>query len=168
MYKQDWLSVVITLIAGIFTGAYFYTTGFLPLVNNGVADDRIALTEFSVTADMYGGCRNVCPSFHVNNDGEYRVIYGADDNGERLTREGVLPLNISRQLKVNLTPEALAIESEPVDPESCNSDVDGLDLIYEITVAGETYFLDSCGTAVDGDGELWQSLATVWDYFNTI
>ena len=52
-----------------------------------------------------------------------------------------------------------------IEPAICNSYTDGIDVVYEITLDGKEYTLDSCGTAVEASSRLWEVLSSIWTYF---
>ena len=164
MKKQDLLSILITFVAGMLGGVYLYLTGFAPLESKVSLPDAVALAQFTMVSDVYGGCRDTCPSFQLVNDGTYRYLYTPEAGAEKIVRQGTLPITLQRRLKDALSPETLEIQSRAIQPAICNSYTDGIDVLYDITLAGEQYVLDSCGTAVDTNSELWQVFRDIWDY----
>ncbi|MCB9815623.1 hypothetical protein H6785_03555 [Candidatus Nomurabacteria bacterium] len=168
MKKQDLVSILITFAFGVFGGGYLYLTGFAPLENKVSLPDVVALSQFVLVSDTYGGCRDNCPSFQVVNDGSYRYLYVPTDGTGQVVRQGTLPSSIQRKLKSVLDPEKLSAQAESIQPTSCNSFSDGVDVVYDITLAGEQYILDSCGTAVDRNSELWLTLRSIWEYLQTL
>ena len=87
---------------------------------------------------------------------------------DQVLRQGSIPSSLKRKLQRALTTKALAQQSQPRAPAVCNSYSDGIDVKYEITIEGNKYNLDSCGTAVDGSGQLWITLGLIWDYYETL
>lgn len=168
MVKQDFLSVLITLAVGLFAGFYLYLAGFAGVVADMSVPDRIAVSEFTIVGDVYGGCRDACPSFQVVNGGSYRYFYTPEAGAEQILRQGTLPLDLQRQLKLTLTKDALSVESEQIEPSFCDSYADGIDILYEVTLNDEKFILDSCGTAVVAEGSLWTTLSSIWAYFETL
>lgn len=167
MKKQDVLSIFATFLVGFFAGGYFYLTNLAGFVSEVKTPDEEKVSEFIIVADVYGGCRDTCPSFQIQNDGTYRYLYTAEAGAEKVMRKGELPPRMLRQLRTIATVEALEEQSVPTEPPVCDSYTDGIDVEYEITLDGVVYTLDSCGTAVVGDGELWMGLQSIWDYFET-
>lgn len=164
MQKQDWISVLITFTVGFVAGGYLYLTGFAEVKQRVEVPDSETVTELSIISDAYGGCRNLCPSFLIKHDGSYRYLYHLQDGNEPIIKEGNLPLSYRLQLKKHLVAEELTKQSKSSIPNSCASYVDGADFMYQITLDNVEYKLDSCGTAIDKDSELWQSLRNVWIY----
>lgn len=167
--KPDYLSVLVTFVMGLIAGAYLYTTEAAEfIVELTVPNKAEEVIEFTVESEAYGGCREVCPSFQVQYDGSYRYVYTPGIGQPQVLRQGSLPLPVLREVRNALSEKALARQSQPVEPVVCNSYTDGIDVKYEITFAEQEYTIDSCGTAVDGKGALWQSLNGIWSYFETV
>ena len=57
------------------------------------------------------------------------------------------------------------MQSTTIEPAFCESFVDGIDVVYKITLDGVLYELDSCGTDVVADSVLWQTVGEIWTYF---
>lgn len=168
MKRQDIISIFITFAVGIFAGAYLYLTDFASVVSKVTVPDVEEAFEFSIVGDVYGGCREACPSFQVVNDGAYRYIYTPEAGQAQILRQGTLPTQLQRQLRTTLTKEELLKQSKTLTPALCNSYTDGIDVKYEVTIDGEVYIIDSCGTAVDGESQLWTTLGSVWDYYENL
>lgn len=166
--KQDMISILLTFGMGFVAGVYLYIVGFGAFMAQIAVPDQERASEFVIIADMYGGCRSDCPSFQVQSDGEYRYLYVPQVGQETVLRQGTLPLTLQRELRSVVTGRALRQQSVVVEPEACNSFVDGVDVAYDITLGGEEYVIDSCGTAVVGDSELWLALNRIWEYFDSL
>ena len=164
MKKNDLLSMLVTFVVGLFAGSYLYTTGFADTVAKYTTPDVESVSEFSVASYVYGGCRNACPSFRVENDGSYRLFYTPVAGAEQVLRQGTLPFTLQRQLNNTLIVSDLVVQSQPREPALCNSFADGIDIRYEITVEDTQYELNSCGTTVDGEGKIWKVLDDVWNH----
>ena len=147
---------------------YLFLTGFAPMESKVSLPDAVALAQFVMVSDVYGGCRDACPSFQLVNDGSYRYLYTPTAGAEQIVRQGTLPISLQRQLKKALSPADLEAQSRSINPALCNSYTDGIDVLYDITLAGKQYFLDSCGTDVDTSGALWITLNNIWDYLETL
>jgi len=87
MKKSDLVSIGITFLVGIFAGGYLYLVGFASVITYITVPSEEKLSELSVTADMYGGCRNACSSFQITADGVYKILKADDDNEMVLTRD---------------------------------------------------------------------------------
>ncbi len=164
---KDAPSIIITFVVGFMAGGYLYLTNFAPLANELTAPDLEDISELSIVSEVYGGCRDACPSFQVVKDGSYRYLFTPAAGQEQIIREGTLPFQLRRELNVEITPAVLKVQSRPIQPSICNSYTDGIDIKYEITLDGVEYVIDSCGTAVDGESDLWQTLSDVWNYYET-
>ncbi len=172
MKKQDILSIIITFAFGLLGGMFLYMTGGAASLDNKLAvpeekELEEKVSEFAIVSDVYGGCREACPSFQILNDGSYRYYRTPAAGAEPVLRQGTLPLPLQRQLRKALVAETLERESLEIEPSVCNSFTDGIDVKYEITLDGEKYEINSCGTAVDDNGVLWTTLSAIWDYFET-
>lgn len=168
MRGQDIISVLITFTAGVLAGGFLYLTG-----GAATEDSKIAvpvaekLSEFTIVGDVYGGCRDACPSFQVLNDGSYRYYRTPAAGAEKVLRQGTIPINLQRELKAVVTVPILEKQSKKIEPAVCNSFADGIDVKYKITLDNIDYVVDSCGTTVDDKGQLWTTLGSIWDYFET-
>ena len=169
MKRRDIANILFTFIVGLVAGVYLYFWGFAPTVNKvETVVEEVGVT-LTVTAEAYGGCDRTdsCPSFYIADTGSYRFFYTPRVNAEQVRREGALPLAMQRDLKRYATESALTSYSQPTSPAMCNSFADGIDVEYRIELEGELYVLDSCGTDVNPNGLLWQTLSSIWDYFET-
>jgi len=165
--KNDRLSILITFLVGFFVGGYLYLTNFAGFISKIETPDIEKVSEFTIVADVYGGCRNMCPSFQIQNDGSYRYLYTPAAEAEQVMRKGTLSRELQLSIRAVVTEEALLAQSKSITPALCNSYTDGIDVKYAVTLDGETYTLDSCGTAVVAESALWTTLGTVWDFFET-
>lgn len=168
MKRQDLVNILFTFVVGLVAGMYLFFAGFAPTTNsieNAVEEIGDTLV---VTGEAYGGCDRpgTCPSFNIADGGEYRYSYTPRGASSQVLREGSLPLSIQQDLRRYATPNALMQFSQSVDPVMCESYVDGIDVRYTIELESETYVLDSCGTDVNADTLLWQTLGGLWDYFD--
>lgn len=168
MKKSDIISILITFLVGAFAGSYLYLTGFAPIEAEITVPDVREVSQFEIVGDVYGGCRDTCPSFQLLNDGSYRYLYTPSFGAEQVIREGKLPYELNRKLHNTLTESELSIQSQVIKPATCNSYVDGIDVVYKISLNDKIFTINSCGTAVDGESELWKTLGKIWTYYETI
>lgn len=168
MKRQDTLSILITFTVGFIAGGYLYVTHFSKILNPDSVETAESASEFTIIGEAYGSCNSVCPSFQVVKDGSYRYQFTAEAGQEKSIKSGTLPLDVQRTVKKVLVEENLVEQSQPVTPTDCNSRNNAIDVRYKISLEGAEYTLDSCGTAVDGEGELWNGLAKIWSYFQTV
>lgn len=164
MKRQDVLSILITFVVGFSAGLYLYTVEFAANVTKLAIDDEESASEFVIVGEMYGGsCAGRCPAFQVTKQAAFRYLYYASDAAATASiREGRLPTALYRDLRRVLQPTDLALQAKPVAVQQCASDTGGIDVFYEITLEGEEYLIDSCGTAYNPQSELWQTLTRVW------
>jgi hypothetical protein len=167
MKSQDLLSVLITFVVGVFAGGYLYLNEAAPVLSKLSVPTVEKVSQFTVVGDVYGGCRDTCPSFQLVEDGTYRYLYTPAAGAEQVVRAGKLPRELHDRLRSTLITSALETQSSVIQPAICNSYTDGIDILYDITVDGKQYQLNSCGTAVKAEGGLWSALSSVWDYFET-
>lgn len=167
MKKADMLSLLVTFCVGFFVGGFLYITEVAPTATVSAVPSKEAVASFSITSEVYGGCRDACPSFRVENDGSYRYFYSPIVGEEPVSRKGSLPSKLQKELHKVLVPAQLTAQAKPKQPVVCNSYTDGIDVSYEIEIDGNKYKLNSCGTTVDGNSALWKKLGEVWDYFET-
>jgi hypothetical protein len=168
MKKSDILSILITFIFGLFAGAYLYLTGFASFESKITIPDVKGVSKFTIVGDVYGGCQDTCPSFQITDDGSYRYIYTPAVNAEKVLQQGKLSYELYKKLQKVLTENELVRQSRPIKPATCNSYVDGIDVVYEITLNNKVYTINSCGTSADAESELWITLGEVWTYYETI
>jgi hypothetical protein len=165
MRREDILSVLLTFLVGVIAGGYFYISNAAGLLTKLETPDVEKVSEFVIVADVYGGCRSTCPSFQVQNDASYRYLYTPGVGAEKIIRQGQISRELMTQLRKVITKETLMQQATKIQPAVCNSYTDGLDITYEISLDGEVFVLNSCGTDVDSDSALWQTLGGVWDFF---
>lgn len=168
MQRQELISVLITFVVGFIAGGYLYVGHFTKLYGPDSVSTQEVAQEFSITGEAYGSCGSACPAFMLTRDGTYRYRYSSELGQPAIVREGTLPLNIQRTVKRALNVEVLENESKIVDAVVCNSLNGGVDIRYKIFYEGIEYVIDSCGTAVTDNGELWSSLNEIWRYLQTI
>ena len=167
MKRQDVLSILITFTVGLFAGGYIYLTGFAPTVANREVPSAETFNQLVVESEVYGGCRNSCPSYQVLGDGSYRYLYSPSFEADQVLKTGNIPFGLRRDLQRTLTADELEKQSRETSPALCESFSDGIDVRYEITLENTVYELDTCGTAVDTNSALWLNLNRVWDYLET-
>ena len=168
MERKDILSLLITFVVGIISGAFLYTTHFSKIISPDRVATQADTEEFTIIGEAYGSCTDVCPAFQLLKDGSYRYQYVVEVGQPKTIKEGTLPIDIQNAVKKHLIQAALVKQSQPIEPTDCNSYQSGIDVRYKITLKGAEYELDSCGTNVDGNGPLWESLTDVWTYFGKI
>jgi hypothetical protein len=166
MSGKEIASILVTALVGFCFGIYVYFFGFLELVEPQ-RPAQVTAGEFSVVSEVYGGCRDQCPSFQILGNGSYRYLYTPAIGAEQVIRDGSLPRSLRRDIEQFVTPAALVVQAESTQPAVCNSYTDGIDVRYRITVDDEIYVLDSCGTNINPESPLWQTLVNIWVYFET-
>lgn len=153
-----------TFFVGVTAGAYIFLVGFASTVATLEVPDQEKIEELVIESDVYGGCREACPSFQVLGDGSYRYLYSVSYDEPQVIQSGSIPFSLRRELLKNLTTQALTTQSQSITPAICSSYSDGIDVRYTITRDGSKYILDTCGTRVDTNSPLWISVKKIWDY----
>jgi hypothetical protein len=168
MKRSDLLNILFTFVVGLVVGVYMFFAGFAP--TTAIIEDTVQEIgqTLIVTGEAYGGCdrSGTCPSFNIADNGSYRYSYTPRGATSQVLREGSLPLALQQDLKRYATVVALDQFSQSIDPIMCESFVDGIDVRYVIELEGAVYELDSCGTNVDANTKLWETLAGLWYYFD--
>jgi hypothetical protein len=168
MEKDDLLSILITAVIGFVGGGYLYIAHF----NKLYAVDTVATQEeqeqFTLVGEAYGSCGTNCPAFQVKNDGGYRYRYYTEVGQPPTLREGTLPLSEQRAIKRALDVNALEEQSESIAAVDCNSTTGGVDIRYMVTYKGAQYKIDSCGTMVDAEGDIWVAFSSIWQYLQSV
>jgi hypothetical protein len=169
MKRQDILNILFTFVVGVVVGVYVFFAGFAPTTQKIETVVKDIGQSLVITGEAYGGCdrANTCPSFNIANNGTYRYAYFLRNVEQQVLREGSVPLALQQKLKRYATRDALQALSDPLDPIMCESYTDGIDVRYTVELENEQYVLDSCGTTVDPDTMLWQTLSEMWNYFQT-
>lgn len=168
MKKDDLISIWITIIVGLVGGAYLYVAQFTKLYGNDGVETQEEQLEFSMTAEAYGSCGTNCPAFQVKNDGTYRYRYYTEVDQPPTVREGTLPFSEQRTVKRALSEDVLQEQSQVVSPAGCNSATGGIDIKYNVVYKAKQYQINSCGTAVDSESELWSAFSAIWQYLQTV
>lgn len=168
MQKQELLSILITFVVGFLAGAFLYLNVFPTMIQSDGIGSLADQEAFEITSQAYGGCRDTCPAFQIAADATYRYQYTATVGEDPVLRSGTLPRSLQRDIRREVTARAVAIQTTQIPPQDCPSQVDGIDVRYDITIDGATYRLDSCRTDVDFASDAWLVLNDIWTYFNDI
>lgn len=168
MEKDDLISIIITIIVGLVGGAYLYVAHYTKLYGQDEVETQQEQAEFSMVAEAYGSCGTNCPAFQIKNDGSYRYRYFTEINQPPTLREGTLPLSEQRELRRALDESTLNEQSQSIPLDTCNSATGGVDIKYSVVYKAQQYQIDSCGTAVDSESDLWQAFGKVWQYLKTV
>ena len=170
MKRQDVLSILFTFVVGALGGGYLYVAHFSKVIAPDTVQTEAQAAVFVIESESYGGCHADCPSFQVLGDGSYRYKYAAQVDAEKTIKSGTLPLEVQRVVRQVLETKELVAQSQvqSLEPSDCNSFLDGIDVRYNVTIDGAEYTLDSCGTAIDYQSDLWNGLAQLWNYFKTV
>ena len=169
MSHQDKLSILITFIIGILAGGYLYLTGFATTFKLPEATTDDVYAEFVIIGESYGACKQTgdCLSFQLLENGKYRALFG-DGSREAVTHEASIPFSLRRELKANLTPTQLTLESRLLNNSVCQFGNEGTNYRFRISRDEVSYVLDTCLTDVDYNGLPWQTLVKLWNHFTTV
>lgn len=168
MQKDDLVSIIVTAVIGFVGGGYLYVAHFTKLSAPDEVASQAEQEQFSLTAKAYGSCGDTCPAFQITHDGKYRYRYYTDINEPPTVRDGTLPLSEQRTIKRALVEEELVAQSEAVAASGCGSSLGGIDIEYTVVYKAKTYQIDSCGSAVDSEGDLWMAFSVIWQYLQTV
>jgi hypothetical protein len=168
MKRQDVWSIIFTFVVGAFGGGYLYVAHFSKIIAPDNVQTQSQASAFVIESEAYGSCGTDCPSFQVQGNGSYRYQYATAAGAEKTIKSGTLPLDVQQVVKKVLETRALVAQSQPANPSACNSKSGGVDIKYAVTIEGAQYNLDSCGTTVDDQSDMWNGLAQIWNYFKTL
>lgn len=148
----DIFILLLTLAVGFAAGSYIYFIGFREIDIDPV--NPRSINQFEIAVSTYGGCQVLgqCRAYRLLPSGEYVSVVGEESVTGTLDEDDLTAL---KQALVEADLTAMATVTEP---EFCESWVDGIDIEYDITLEGASYQLDTCGTTVDVDDELIETL----------
>ena len=167
MKSQDVLLLITTCVMGFVFGMYAFFTGYSPMARVVETQVEEWTGELVIVGEAYGGCSRLdtCPTFRIASNGSYRYFYYPSGARDAVLREGEISRTQLAALRRVASEDDLQVSSRPTNPAFCESYTDGIDVRYVVTRDGVDYRLDSCGTDVQSDGELWQTLSQLWTYF---
>ena len=166
MKRQDVMSILFTALIGFVGGGYLYVTHFSKLIQPDTVQTVSQAEAFTIIGEAYGSCGVDCPSFQILNDGSYRYQYAQSAGSQKSIKSGTVPLQIQGSVKAALNTETLIVQSKALSAPNC--DQSSINYRYKVTYDGAEYLLDSCTTALNGTGDVWNSLVETWNYFETI
>jgi hypothetical protein len=159
MTHQDRISIIITFIIGMAVGSYLYFAGFLPTYHlPDMVADQGTYDSFVLIADAYGQCAvtNNCLSFQLLADRSYQAVIGD------LSVSGDVSRSALRQLLSQVTRAELTRQSTSLPVPNCHYGGDeATNFRFVFTFEGVNYRLDTCESAIDYSGPLWQALRAV-------
>lgn len=152
--------MLVTLVVGMIVGAYLYVFGFSQQFTffGGLTEDRSSL---SMSGNAYGGCERggVCGSFQLQSDGTFRTLLPSiGRTSTRVQYEGELSASQMREIRQVFTGRGAPAFGQAIVPDSCASDVDGIDYVVRVSVGGTTYTFSTCDTAIARDATAMQVL----------
>ena len=161
MTKQQLVTLILTFVTGLFTGVYLFVTYFAPqYVDDGVSE--VNTQDITIIGEQIGGCQmlGICPSFRLDGDRDLSYIeaHGLnDDTPSPKTRK------LSRAVYGDLQNMIEQADFEELGkPGSvCKAAADGVDYVYRVSLNGEEFKLDSCGTRFYGS-DLYYELQKLW------
>ena len=167
MNGKEIISILLTLIVGFCFGIFLYFTGFIGIFEKPNVQTQTAANSFTIISEVYGSCLSSCPSFQIASDGSYRYLFTPAAGEEQIIRDGSLARSLRRDISQFVTAAALDAQSQKIQPSVCNSYTDGIDVKYRVTISSDLYVLDTCGTDIDINSNLWKTLVKIWSYFET-
>lgn len=162
MLKHLYILLISTFIAGFLTGVYVYMVNRIQTESTPTDNNP---KGFVIVADMYGGCEmfGQCPSYRLLQNGSYTYIIDSRE-GEG----GIYEDNISRQRKAEILLLLKETDFEAIEDSeftgTCPIAFDGPAYSFEIFFDGETYNIDTCIEAVEGE-PLIDSLIDYFEIF---
>jgi len=164
--KQDLLSILITFTVGLVAGAFVYFNGLSFKSSTVPKEDSYA--NFTIIGEAYGSCQNsVCLSYQLLADGSYRAIVYKMGSGQ-VIKEGFINNQLRNELIKNLDTKTLEHQSRKALALNCASDEGGVDYKFRITRDRKEFVLDTCKSTVSYNSTAWNSLAKLWNYFETL
>jgi len=156
----DWLIILLTFITGVASGSFVYINGLRDYDIDPIEPSLIS--DFEIIVTKYGGCARGfgCSSYRILSDGSYVVV-----SGRGATTGGDITTDQLKSLKQTLFEADLESQAVIIEPDFCESWVDGIDTTYSITRDETTFELDTCGTTVDVDSDLLELLDWLWVQF---
>jgi hypothetical protein len=150
-----------TFLIGMLSGAYLYVTAFAPDYAAGInTGEDISEEVLVIEGEMYGGCSEMdaCATFRLVDGKNYDFI----SSGDAEIKKGKLSSSRRTSLLEILDHELLELNSQPVQNDSCDAYVDGIDYSYTVWLEGETYDLDTCSTALANNQTLQEVFLDIW------
>lgn len=157
-----------TLLMGIVTGSYIY---FITHTERGPVEvpQQTNDGEFSITADLYGGCMRggMCASYRLMSDGRYTYEGPDDEGGMQKQVSGMIPAQNMEELHILMKGADLQEVTESTFEGTCPITYDGVAVEYEIVSEGNEYFVDTCVHDV-ADEQLFQELEDLFVQFERV
>jgi hypothetical protein len=162
MTSQDILSIIITFVFGVLVGGYLYLTGFATTFKLPEAGQEAVYAGLVITADSYGACEqeNTCLSYQILEDGSYRAVF--DTTGAKLVVEDAITSLLRRDLERTLTETELLVQVKEKTVPGCSYGDQGTNYRFNIALNGSDYLLDTCASAIDYEGIVWNTLLRTW------
>jgi hypothetical protein len=166
MKQKNIFKILFILIAVLVAGYLYFNVSIpsmAPEIKNTVTDNSRSLI---INSEVYGLCdqNDTCPTFTITDNGEYRYVHTPRGTNTEVLRTGNLPVDIQRQLTQAVTKDALEKMNRSIEPDQCDSYVNGVDARFIVDFDGVVYELDSCGTNVKADSATWEVLGGLWYY----
>gem|GEM_PF-1628113 len=164
MKRDDWMLLILTFLTGLAIGMYVYIMAFKPTyipdkINSTEveAGDWSMISKKRIEGDQ---SRNVQPSFRLLANGKYTYIHGGVGDGALDAVEGKISGTLISKIREN--DSAISRYAVIDDTARCYGDDEGYEYEYNITIDNESYFLDTCHTALKHNTALAQLLDQVW------
>lgn len=169
MKSQDLITIFFTFLCGFVAGGYLYVIGFAPQMAKVSAELAIEPSPeeiITIEGRMYGGCERTgsCASFMIEDNGEYSYLATSVPTA-RGPYGGALSRKDWRDIRATLNDEDLLSSSRGSGADNCASYYDLVDYSYTVTYKGTEYTIDTCGTAIDRESDLGQTLDWLWQFF---
>lgn len=164
MDAKTLMTLGFTFLVGCFSGAYLYVTVFAPQYVSDGFEDPSEIT-FKLQGQAYGGCfrGGSCPMIELESNRSYVYLQPASSLVEELRVAGKMSREDFSEL-VDLLSETNFSRLSQESNRSCDSYVDGIDYRYNVTIDGESFELDTCGTTFY-NSNLERTLRALWSDF---
>ena len=152
-----------SFVMGTFTGLFFYTTVFTPLYEKQVDVIGAPLPNaITIEGKMYGGCQKTdsCGSFKLKDTRSYQYLPDSQSEVEK----GTIPSTLRDVVFNSMTVAVLDDLEKDAAAHECSAYIDGIDYLYDVTIASTTYTLDTCSSRLSNNTTLQAHFITVWEF----
>ena len=152
-----------SFVMGTVTGLFFYTTVFAPIYETQVAVIGAPKPNaVTIEGKMYGGCQKTdsCGSFSLGDTRNYQYL--PDSQSE--VKKGSISSTLRDEVFGMLSTTSLKDLAEDTTSHQCAAYIDGIDYLYDVTIASTTYKLDTCSSRLAGNVKIQATLIKVWEF----
>lgn len=167
MPHQDKISILITFAIGLVAGGYLYLTGFATTFVPPEATTEDTYGGLIVNGESYGECENnnSCLAFQLLGNGTYRAIFTSPENNKEVSKEGSITRVLRKELQLAMKSSDILEQSQLKSVFDCKYGNEGTNYKFKVTLDKIEYNLDTCRTNLNFEGQIWLTLAKIWNYF---